>query len=80
MPYAQTPRRADFARMRRGLRNFNFLPVPYGAPLRLRLGNQLGYKMAKYLRRIDLVESLSHIEGGHGGLYEDNGYAWHAGI
>lgn len=56
------------------------LPVPYGAPLRLRLGRQLGYKMPKYLRRIELVESFGGIEGGHGGFYEDNGYAWYAGI
>lgn len=56
------------------------LPIPYGAPLRLRLGRQLGYKMPKYLRRIELVESFRAIEGGHGGFYEDNGYAWYAGI
>lgn len=60
--------------------NDRTLPVPYGAPLRLRLGRQLGYKMAKYLRRIELVDSFSHIEGGHGGFYEDNGYEWYAGI
>ncbi|HEX5327344.1 MAG TPA: molybdopterin-dependent oxidoreductase [Acetobacteraceae bacterium] len=60
--------------------NDRTLPIPYGAPLRLRLGRQLGYKMAKYLRRIELVESFSRIEGGHGGFYEDNGYEWYAGI
>jgi DMSO/TMAO reductase YedYZ molybdopterin-dependent catalytic subunit len=60
--------------------NDQILPIPYGAPLRLRLGRQLGYKMAKYLRRIELVESFRHIEGGHGGFYEDNGYEWYAGI
>jgi DMSO/TMAO reductase YedYZ molybdopterin-dependent catalytic subunit len=60
--------------------NGQILPIPYGAPLRLRLGRQLGYKMAKYLYRIELVESFRHIEGGHGGFYEDNGYAWYAGI
>lgn len=60
--------------------NDRTLPVPYGAPLRLRLGRQLGYKMAKYLKRIELVEGFSHIEGGRGGFYEDNGYEWYAGI
>ncbi|MGH7097783.1 MAG: molybdopterin-dependent oxidoreductase [Stellaceae bacterium] len=60
--------------------NGHALPIPYGAPLRLRLGRQLGYKMAKYLKRIALVESFRHIEGGHGGFYEDNGYEWYAGI
>lgn len=60
--------------------NGRALPIPYGAPLRLRLGRQLGYKMAKYLRRIALVESFADVEGGHGGFYEDNGYEWYAGI
>lgn len=60
--------------------NDRTLPIPYGAPLRLRLGRQLGYKMAKYLKRIELVESFRHVEGGNGGLYEDNGYEWYAGI
>lgn len=60
--------------------NDRTLPIPYGAPLRLRLGNQLGYKMAKYLRGIELVDSFSLIQGGHGGFYEDDGYEWYAGI
>lgn len=60
--------------------NGKTLPIPYGAPLRLRLGKQLGYKMAKYLRRIELVENFCDIEGGHGGFYEDHGYEWYAGI
>ena len=60
--------------------NGQTLPIPHGAPLRLRLGRQLGYKMPKYLRRIELVESFADIGGGHGGFYEDHGYAWYAGI
>jgi DMSO/TMAO reductase YedYZ molybdopterin-dependent catalytic subunit len=60
--------------------NDQTLPIAYGAPLRLRLGNQLGYKMAKYLRRIELVEGFGQIQGGRGGFYEDNGYEWYAGI
>jgi DMSO/TMAO reductase YedYZ molybdopterin-dependent catalytic subunit len=56
------------------------LKVPYGAPLRLRLGRQLGYKMAKYIMRIEAVENFSHIDGGQGGFWEDRGYAWYAGI
>ncbi len=56
------------------------LPVPYGAPLRLRVERQLGYKMAKYLRRIELVESFDGINGGRGGYWEDHGYEWYAGI
>ncbi|MDN5939193.1 MAG: molybdopterin-dependent oxidoreductase [Salinisphaera sp.] len=60
--------------------NDQVLPIPYGAPLRLRLERQLGYKMAKYLKRIELVESFDDIYGGHGGYWEDRGYAWYAGI
>lgn len=60
--------------------NDKVLPIPYGAPLRLRLERQLGYKMAKYLKRIELVESYDDIYGGNGGYWEDRGYAWYAGI
>ena len=56
------------------------LPVNNGAPLRARIERQLGYKHAKYLMRIELVESLEKIRGGYGGYWEDNGYEWYAGI
>jgi Sulfite oxidase and related enzymes len=56
------------------------LPIAHGAPLRLRVERQLGYKHAKYVMRIELVESLEHIGGGRGGYWEDQGYEWYAGI
>jgi DMSO/TMAO reductase YedYZ molybdopterin-dependent catalytic subunit len=57
------------------------LPVPNGAPLRLRVERQLGYKQAKYLRAIEAVASLDQIGGGNGGYWEDVAdYAWYAGI
>ncbi|WP_426703090.1 molybdopterin-dependent oxidoreductase [Rhodanobacter sp. Col0626] len=56
------------------------LPVPNGAPLRLRVGRQLGYKQAKYLSRIELVETFGKIGDGKGGYWEDQGYEWYAGI
>lgn len=56
------------------------LPVENGAPLRVRVERQLGYKMPKYLRRIELVDDLGAIGGGKGGYWEDNGYDWYAGI
>jgi DMSO/TMAO reductase YedYZ molybdopterin-dependent catalytic subunit len=56
------------------------LPIKNGAPLRLRLERQLGYKMAKYVMRIEVVEDLSRIHGGKGGYWEDQGYEWYAGI
>ncbi len=51
-----------------------------GAPLRLRIERQLGYKHAKYLTGIEAVASLEGIEGGEGGFWEDRGYQWYAGI
>jgi len=41
---------------------------------------QLGYKMAKYIMRIEAVESFRQIAGGQGGYWEDRGYDWYAGI
>jgi DMSO/TMAO reductase YedYZ molybdopterin-dependent catalytic subunit len=56
------------------------LDVAHGAPLRVRLERQLGYKMAKFLNRIEVVARLDTIRGGKGGTWEDNGYEWYAGI
>ena len=56
------------------------LPVKNGAPLRLRVERQLGYKHAKYVMRLELVASFAHIAGGKGGYWEDQGYQWFAGI
>jgi len=61
--------------------NDHLLPIPNGAPLRLRVERQLGYKHAKYIERIEAVESLAGIQGGKGGYWEDNvDYEWYAGI
>ena len=56
------------------------LAVPHGAPLRLRVERQLGYKHAKYVMRIELVERFDHMQGGKGGYWEDRGYEWYGGI
>ena len=56
------------------------LPVENGAPVRLRAERQLGYKMPKYVQRIELVERFDHIGGGKGGYWEDQGYQWYGGI
>ena len=56
------------------------LPIANGAPLRIRVERQLGYKMAKYVMRIELVASFDLIAEGRGGYWEDRGYEWYAGI
>jgi DMSO/TMAO reductase YedYZ molybdopterin-dependent catalytic subunit len=56
------------------------LPVAHGAPLRLRVERQLGYKMAKYVMRIEIAASYAALRGGKGGFWEDRGYEWYAGI
>jgi DMSO/TMAO reductase YedYZ molybdopterin-dependent catalytic subunit len=57
------------------------LPVRNGAPLRMRIERQLGYKHAKYLNAIEAVASLDQVGGGKGGFWEDRaGYQWYAGI
>ena len=56
------------------------LPVSHGAPLRLRVERQLGYKQAKYIQRIEVVADYDHLHQGKGGFWEDRGYEWYAGI
>lgn len=53
------------------------LPVPHGAPVRLRVERQLGYKSMKYLQRLVVTEDLD--DGGEKGNPK-NGWAWYAGI
>ncbi len=60
--------------------NGQTLPTTNGAPLRLRVERQLGYKHAKYVMRLELVAAFAHIGGGKGGYWEDQGYQWYAGI
>mgnify|MGYP002780726557 CR=1 FL=1 len=61
--------------------NGKILPMVHGAPLRLRVERQLGYKHAKFIDRIEAVDSLERIHGGRGGYWEDRGdYEWYAGI
>jgi DMSO/TMAO reductase YedYZ molybdopterin-dependent catalytic subunit len=61
--------------------NDRYLQIPNGAPLRLRVERQLGYKQAKYLMRIEARASLAGLWDGKGGYWEDsNDYEWYAGI
>ena len=56
------------------------LPVDHGAPVRLKVPRQLGYKSVKYLSRITVTDSLKHIGTGRGSAAPDVGYSWYAGI
>jgi DMSO/TMAO reductase YedYZ molybdopterin-dependent catalytic subunit len=61
--------------------NDRMLTIDHGAPLRLRVERQLGYKQAKYLMGIELTDSLARFGAGKGGYWEDSvGYQWYAGI
>lgn len=61
--------------------NNRTLDIGHGAPVRLRVERQLGYKHAKYVMRMEAVATLDGIYGGKGGLWEDiAGYEWYAGI
>ena len=60
--------------------NYAPLKVGHGAPLRLRVERQLGYKMAKYIMRIEAIDDFAKISRGRGGFWEDRGYEWYAGI
>ena len=56
------------------------LGLAYGAPLRVRIERQLGYKMAKYIMRIEAVETFAQIGAGRGSYWADRNYEWYAGI
>jgi DMSO/TMAO reductase YedYZ molybdopterin-dependent catalytic subunit len=56
------------------------LPTPHGAPLRMKVPRQLGYKSVKYLSRITVTDTLKNIRNGQGSISPDYGYSWYAGI
>jgi len=57
------------------------LPEKNGAPLRMRIERQLGYKQAKYVKAIEAVASFDQMGQGNGGFWEDvAGYQWYAGV
>ncbi len=56
------------------------LDPDHGAPVRLRVPTQLGYKSAKWVRRIELADAFPNTLLSQGGYWEDQGYQWYAGI
>jgi sulfoxide reductase catalytic subunit YedY len=66
----------DVARQRQTLLAYEMdgrpLSIPHGAPLRLRVEGQLGFKMVKWIERIELIDDYARIGQGQGGWREDN--------
>lgn len=56
------------------------LPMQHGAPVRLRVERQLGYKSLKFVNRVAAVATLDGIESGTGAMVTEYGYSWYAGI
>lgn len=56
------------------------LPVQHGAPIRLRIERQLGWKSLKYVSRLQLVDRFDNIGDGKGSFAADIGFQWYAGI
>jgi DMSO/TMAO reductase YedYZ molybdopterin-dependent catalytic subunit len=56
------------------------LPTRHGAPVRLRVARQLGYKSVKYLAQITVTDTLKNIGKGLGSISPEIGYSWYAGI
>ncbi|MEO5907566.1 MAG: molybdopterin-dependent oxidoreductase [Ginsengibacter sp.] len=54
--------------------NYKPLPIEHGAPVRLRVENQLGYKMVKWISAIEFVKTYKNIGKGYGGKNEDDEY------
>ena len=59
------------------LQNGRGLPIQHGAPVRLRVERQMGYKSMKYVRRIVVADRFD--DGGMKGNIQ-NGWAWYTGI
>ena len=64
----------DLVRLLASRMNGQRLPQVYGGPLRLRVENQLGYKMVKWIERIEFIESEKVLGKGEGGKNEDDEY------
>jgi DMSO/TMAO reductase YedYZ molybdopterin-dependent catalytic subunit len=60
--------------------NDQTLPISNGAPIRVRIERALGYKQAKYVHTIEVVDSFAKFGLGQGGYWEDHGYEWYGGI
>ena len=60
--------------------NGGALPIAHGAPVRLRVERQLGYKSLKYLASIEAVARVDGLGQGRGSMLSDLGFSWYGGI
>jgi len=56
------------------------IPTDHGAPVRLRVARQLGYKNTKYLARLIVTDSMNGFGKRAGSRSAEGGNAWYGGI
>lgn len=56
------------------------LPIAHGAPVRLRVERQLGYKSLKYLASVEAVARVDGLGQGRGSMVSELGFSWYGGI
>lgn len=56
------------------------LPIRHGAPVRLRVERQLGWKSLKFVRHLQLIQRLDQVGRGTGSYVADVGFQWYGGI
>lgn len=56
------------------------LPPEHGAPVRMKVPRQIGYKSVKYMSRILFTDTLKNLGKGLGSSSPEAGYSWYAGI
>lgn len=60
--------------------NGGALPIAHGAPVRLRVERQLGWKSLKFVNRVQLVDDYRKVGEGKGSLVAEWGFQWYGGI
>jgi DMSO/TMAO reductase YedYZ molybdopterin-dependent catalytic subunit len=56
------------------------IPTPHGAPVRVRVPRQLGFKSIKYLSRIIVTDTVKNFGKGLGSSSPEHGFSWYGGI
>lgn len=56
------------------------LPPEHGAPVRMKVPRQIGYKSVKFMSQITFTDTLKNLGKGLGSFSPEVGYSWYAGI